>query len=43
MVSVIFAGTATILTVLFYGLYAVISNNNQKNKVIKDQISRYGK
>lgn len=38
---VIFA-TATVLTVLFYGLYAVITCNNQKNRIIREQ-TRYGK
>lgn len=44
MVSVIFAATATILAVLFYGLHAVITCNNDKNRIIKEQKARiYGK
>lgn len=41
-VSVIFAGTATVLTVIFYGIHAVITCNNQKNRIIREQ-TRYGK
>ena len=40
MVSAIFAMAATILAVSFYGLYAVITCNNDKNRIVKEQKAR---